>query len=373
VSIRSLPVGVAIIVATAASFAVTARLQSQQANVFSARVDLVSVAVTVADKHHRLITDLTARDFAVYEDGKPQTITNFVPIDIRVEQAERPLFAKGAVEPDVQSNEQPFSGRVYVMVLDSAHTLPQNTNLVRRGAKRFIDEKLGSNDLMAVVIARGAAGGEAVGQEFTSNRRLLDLAVDKFRGAEPRSATLNKIDDVNNTASIRAATRAAGGTPQDPQDPDLKEREYNARAVLEELTAVADWFASVHGRKKSILFFSEGISYDIHDVFANGGNNAAVMIQTRMQDLVRATTKANAVIYTIDPRGLQGLSDGSIELTSVDPSENRPELSERGLQNESRLARESLQDLAGETGGFAIVNSTNAAGNYDRIVQENSS
>lgn len=77
-SIRSLPVGVAIVVATTvASFVVTARLQSQQANVFSARVDLVSVAVTVADKHHRLITDLTAADFAVYEDGKPQTITAF--------------------------------------------------------------------------------------------------------------------------------------------------------------------------------------------------------------------------------------------------------------------------------------------------------
>jgi Ca-activated chloride channel family protein len=77
-SIRSLPVGVAIVVAaTVACFAVTARLQSQQANVFSAQVDLVSVTVTVADKRHHLISDLTARDFAVYEDGKPQTISAF--------------------------------------------------------------------------------------------------------------------------------------------------------------------------------------------------------------------------------------------------------------------------------------------------------
>jgi hypothetical protein len=57
----------------------------------------------------------------------------------------------------------------------------------------------------------------------------------------------------------------------------------------------------------------------------------------------------------------------------VGPEENLPQLSERGLQNESRLARESLQNLAGETGGFAIVNSNGFANNYDRIVQENSS
>jgi VWFA-related protein len=346
---------------------------ASQTPTFKVQVDFVEVDTIVTDARGNYVHDLKKEDFQIFEDGKPQAITNFAPIDIPIERGERPLFAKAPVEPDVQTNERPFTGRVYVMVLDSAHTLPQNTNLVRRAAKRFIDEKLGSNDLMAVVTARGAMGGTDAGQEFTSNRRLLNAAVEKFRGAQPRSATLNKIDDVINSGPIRAATRAAGGTPEDPQDMDAKEREFNARAVLEELTAVADWFASVHGRKKSILFFSEGISYDIHDVFANNGNNAAVMIQTRMQDLIRATTKANAVIYTIDPRGLQGLSDGSVEFTSVGAEENLPQLSERGLQNESRLARESLQTLAGETGGFAIVNTNGFATNYDRIVQENSS
>src|SRR5215470_15010217 len=303
---------------------------SSQTPTFKVQVDFIEVDAIVTDARGNYVRDLKKEDFQIFEDGKPQPITNFAPVDIPIEEGVRPLFAKGPVEPDVQSNEQPFSGRVYVMVLDSAHTLPQNTNLVRRAAKRFIDEKLGANDLMAVVTARGVAGGDSSGQEFTNNRRLLNVAVEKFRGAAPRSATLNKVDDVNNTASIRAATRQAGGTPPDPQDMDVKEREFNARAVLEELTAVADWFASVHGRKKSILFFSEGINYDIHDVFANGGNNAAVMIQSRMQDLVRATTKANAVIYTVDPRGLQGLSDGSIELQGVDAAES-PDLSERGL------------------------------------------
>ena len=336
---------------------------------FRVAVDYVEVDVLVTDARGNYVRDLKKEDFQIFEDGKPQTLSNFVPVDIPVERSEQALFTKQLVEPDVKSNEQPFAGRVYVMVLDSPHTLPQNTNLMRLAARKFITEKVGSNDLVAVVSARGAMGGEDYGQEFTNNKRLLIAAVDKFRGTQPRSATLNKVDDVVATSGQRAAARAAGVTPEDPKDIDVQEREYNARAVIEELTAVADWFSVVHGRKKSILFFSEGISYDIHDVFANGGNNAAAMIQVRMQDLVRAATKANASIYAIDPRGLQGLSDAGIELSSV----SEPGLDERGLQNESRLARESLQAFAGETGGFAVVNTNRMANAFDRIVEENSS
>jgi len=338
-----------------------------QTPTFRVNVDYVEVDVLVTDAQGNYVRELKKEDFQVFEDGKAQTIANFVPIDIPVERGEQPLFATQPVDPDVRGNEQPFNGRVYVMVLDSAHTLPQNTNLMRNAAKKFISEKLGTNDLMAVVTARGAAGGPDDGQEFTNNKRLLLAAVDKFRGTQPRAATLNKIDDFVS----KSAQRAAGADPGDPQDIDAKEREYNARMVLEELTAVADWFSIVRGRKKSILYFSEGISYDIHDVFANQGNNSAAMIQLNMQDLVRATTKANAVIYAIDPRGLLGLPDGNIELQSV--SVSSVDLSNRALEAESRLARESLQTFAGETGGFAVVNTNKIANAFDRIVDENSS
>jgi VWFA-related protein len=340
-----------------------------QTPTFRVAADFVEVDVLVTDSRGDYIRELKKEDFQIFEDGKPQTIANFVPIDIPIERGQQPLFTSQPIAPDVRANEQPFNGRVYVMVLDSAHTLPQNTNLMRLAAKKFISEKFGANDLMAVVMAHGAGGGPDDGQEFTSEKRLLLAAVEKFRGTQPRSAVLNKVDDVVAKAGQRAAIAAAGGTPDDPTDIDAKVREYNARAVIEELTAVADWFSVVHGRKKSILYFSEGISYDIHDVFANGGNNSAAMLHLHMQDLVRATTKANAVIYAIDPRGLQGLSDASIELTSVDVQG----LDERGLQAESRLARESLQAFAAETGGFAVVNTNRLANAFDRIVDENSS
>jgi Ca-activated chloride channel homolog len=77
-SIQTLPGVLTVAVAiAAAAFAVPAPLRSQPSTLFHERVDLVNVGVTVADKRHRLITDLGAGDFAVYEDGKPQTIRAF--------------------------------------------------------------------------------------------------------------------------------------------------------------------------------------------------------------------------------------------------------------------------------------------------------
>ena len=125
-----------------------------QSPTFKVQVDYVEVDVLVTDARGNYVRDLKKEDFQVFEDGKPQAVTNFALVDIPIERAERPLFAKQAVEPDVRTNERPFEGRIYVMVLDQAHTLPQNTNLVRRAAQKFIDEKLGANDLMAVVSAR---------------------------------------------------------------------------------------------------------------------------------------------------------------------------------------------------------------------------
>jgi Ca-activated chloride channel family protein len=65
------------VVITLASFAVPTRLLSQQPTLFRGHVDLVNVGVTVATKQRQLITNLDASDFAVYEDGKLQTIFAF--------------------------------------------------------------------------------------------------------------------------------------------------------------------------------------------------------------------------------------------------------------------------------------------------------
>jgi Ca-activated chloride channel family protein len=44
---------------------------------FKSRVDLVNLGVTVTDRKGNLVTDLTAEDFEIVEDGKPQSLRYF--------------------------------------------------------------------------------------------------------------------------------------------------------------------------------------------------------------------------------------------------------------------------------------------------------
>ena len=56
-------------------------------------MDYVEVDVYVTDAQNNPVNDLTADDFDVLEDGKPQKVTSFSLVNIPIERAERPLFA----------------------------------------------------------------------------------------------------------------------------------------------------------------------------------------------------------------------------------------------------------------------------------------
>ena len=104
------------------------RVQSSQSSQLQrrrhsrARVEYVEVDVVVTNPQGQFVRDLKKEDFQVSEDGKRQAVTDFTLIDIPIEKYDRPLYASQPIEPDVRTNEQPFDGRVYVMVIDDLHT-----------------------------------------------------------------------------------------------------------------------------------------------------------------------------------------------------------------------------------------------------------
>jgi len=337
--------------------------QSQQPT-FKVQVDYVEVDIVVTDRQGNLVRDLKKEDFQVMEDGKAQTISAFTMVDIPIERADRPLFTSEPLVPDVHTNERPFDGRVYVMVIDDLHTRFGRSIRVKAAAKQFIERRLGANDLMAVV---HTAGATTANQEFTSNKRLLLAAVDKTSGRKLDSATANRTSEYYRTRDMRQSGDVIN-------DPDDAERSFNARNTLDTLRNVAEWFGSVRGRRKTILFVSEGIDYDIHDIIPQTGSThgGASMVLDATRDAIAAATRSNVAIYGIDPRGLTDLGDESIEIQSF-PDDTSVGIGPGSLQNELRLSQDSLRTLSEETGGFAVVNRNDFATAYQRIVEDNSS
>jgi len=334
-----------------------------QGPTFRVRVDYVEVDVVVTDQQGNLVRDLKKEDFQVLEDGKPQSINTFTLVNIPIDRPDRPLFQADPIEPDVKSNEQPFDGRIYVMVIDDYHTNFGRTQRVKLAAKQFIEQRLAANDLMAIVHTFGPSDAS---QEFTSNKRLLLAAVDRTQGRKLKSATANRTDEYYRNRDFRQT----GDPVNDPED---AERAFNARSTLDTLRQVSDWFASVRGRRKTILFVSEGIDYDINEVIAPTGSNhlGASMILDSTRDVIASATRANVSIYGIDPRGLTDLGDESIEIGAF-PDDTSTGIGTSSLHNELRLSQDSLRVLSDETGGFAVVNRNDFSTAYQRIVQDNS-
>src|SRR5262245_56928390 len=114
---------------------------------FRVRVDAVQIDATVTDDRGNPVTNLTADDFEILEDSKPQVITSFTLVNIPTERVEPATFAGRSVEPDVQSNQQ-SEGRVYVFVLDEVSG--EAALRTRRFLHRFMDQYFGANDVAAV-------------------------------------------------------------------------------------------------------------------------------------------------------------------------------------------------------------------------------
>ena len=325
---------------------------------FRAEINYVEVDARVLNDKGALVTDLSQADFEVLEDGKPQKVTAFSLVNIPVERQQRPLFAKSPIEADVQNNVTGYDGRIYVIVMDDTHTNPLRAARTKASARQFVQRFIGANDMAAVVYTSGRSDA---GQEFTNNQRRLLAAVDKFTGRKLRSSTLERLDEEARTRG----TRQQGDKIADISDP---ERAMHARSTLESLRNLANYLGGVSGRRKAIVYFSEGIDYDIHDVF---GSSSASTIMDATRDAVAAATRANVAIYGVDSRGLGAGADDLIEVADL-PQDPSLGLGTSAFNNEAQRGQDSLRVLSEETGGFAVVNQNDFATGFERLVADNS-
>jgi VWFA-related protein len=367
---------------------------------FQVEVNYVDVDVVVTDAAGNFVNGLGRDDFEILENGRPQKIDTFSMVEIPVEKPVEFVHEGRPVPPDTQTNRKPFDGRVYVIVLDDLDVSAMRSTPLKDAAKKFVREFMGANDLAAVVYT---SGRKDAGQEFTSNRELLLSSIDKFIGQRMRSLSLDRLDSYYQTIAFgynkRNDADPGTGNISSPDaagygrvsDPTELERGTRALSVLDTLKNTAEFLGSIRGRRKALLFFSEGLDYPIRDVF--GAHDATTVIRAS-QDAISMAARANVNFYAIDPRGLAGMTTDFMEGAGIAngagssgpvimvPGTNTPSSGVTGgtgifsvqdeLMQEFRTSQDTLRELTEETGGFASLNTNDVAPAFERIVDANS-
>jgi VWFA-related protein len=331
---------------------------------FRTEVNYVEVDAAVF-RDGQFVSDLRRDDFEVFEDGQPQEVSAFSLVNIPLERGvDQPLFATKAIQPDVVTNARPFDGRLYVIVLDDLHVGATRSLHVRKAATEFIDRYMGDNDLAAVVHTSGRSDAS---QDFTSNKVLLEASINKFMGQKLRSQTLERLDEYQRQRSIPGGTSGSQSISR-VNDPLDIQRGFQAVRSLRALENISEWVGSIRGRRKAIVYLSEGIDYDVYDF----QKHEATTVQDAMREVIANATRSNVSIYSVDPRGLTNMGEDSMEASGGFPDDPLLSLGMNSFNDELRLAQQSLRSLSEDTGGYASVNSNDFSNAWTRVVSDNS-
>lgn len=333
---------------------------------YDTTVTLVEVDAVVTDDQGRVLRDLRIDEFQVLEDGTPQTIDRVGFVEIPIERERRPASQAPGPPADVRTNQQGFDGRLYVLLLDDVHTALSRTDRVKAAARRFVEQNLAPGDVAAVVHLAGPPGA---GQGFTSDGQMLLASVERFSGKALRSETLNLIDKYNEQMQLTAGAMRGGSLPSAEQirDPDEPARADRARVVFDQIARVAEQVATVRGRRKALIWFGEGLAYDMFD--ATGRRQASLVLESARR-AVAAAGRANLAVYGVDVRGLQGVGQEAMQISSPpDPSTG---FDAGRLARELARSQDNLRQVSSDAGGFAIVNTEEFATAFERVVEENS-
>ena len=333
---RSTALGIALAVIGFAALLAQQPPAPRQAPTFRVEVNYVEIDATVTDGQGNFVRGLTKDDFELVEEGEAQTISAFTTVDLPVARADPPLFRGAVVEPDVRTNIGEFDGRLILMVLDDLQTDFRRSLLVRRAAAQFVRRFVGVNDLVAVVSTGGRTNAM---QDFTNSQPRLLAAIEKFTGQKPRRG--------NAALEIEMVTKAENS--------------------LRSLAGTAEFLGNVRGRRKAVVWFSEGVEYDIQNPMLR----YSMQLRDEMRATIAAASRAGVSFYGVDPRGVGAGLDEAIDV-SLD-ADFQVDSGMSAVMNETRRSQDFLRALSSETGGFAVVNQNDLNGAFARIIQENSS
>ncbi len=327
--------------------------------------NLVQVDVVVT-KEGKVVTDLQAEDFEIFEDGKPQTITNFsfvsnVPANLPAKTENKAKDRTSAPVPPAKINLTD-QRRTVALVIDDLGMSWESMVRVRMQVKKFLAE-LSPNDLVAIIRTGGDVGSL---QQFTNDQRLLQSAVEHLRW-NPCSRTGLYVFQPSGMLGSNTSICSM----------------FVLHNTLNSLKFILRGMRYLPGRKSMILF-SDSLPIEDEESFGFSGfgqipgtNNTGAQSNpgnqtpdpgdsyyAQLQLVAELAIRGSVVIYSVDSRGLQytGLTAAD-RLTSTGQAGINKEI-QTLMSNRSRqmwVGREGSDLIARQTGGFLIRN-TNDSG-----------
>jgi VWFA-related protein len=331
-----------------------------------ANTRMIVINVVATDKAGA-VTDLTADDFSVTEDGNPQKLSAF--------GFEKPALSEqtGAepLPPNVYTNRPSYlrpSGPLTILLLDSLNTQVQDQIYFRRELLRYVKNQVRPGQRLAVFVL-----GEELHmlQDFTSDPELLRRAVENYTAKE----SLELAQDVLIAAPAPREPKGSAGYLQTLRmlkelGADHGEITANQRVagMLAAFRTIARSVAGYSGRKNLVwVSGSFPLTYQVQRglLVDQNASNSEISFYRSYQREIRQTANimgdAQIAIYPVDARGLPGAEsvDASQSMTDeLGHSYTGPALAEvvTRSSNERLNAEASMKEVAGLTGGKAFVN-----------------
>jgi VWFA-related protein len=354
---------------------------------FAGRVEQVIVDLVVTDKDGKPVSGITADDLTIEEDGVPQEIISFEAVQLPSGPAaldEPAESGEPLVEPpplpriSTNAEVEARPGRTFVVILDDMNLTPFRARDAKAAIVSFLRNGVRDGDYVTLLATSGSAWWTArmvAGRDQLidtlkrlEGRRIPDLTMERITDwealrihvyADPKvtAQVLRRFERFGVAALAQAApNEPLSGTVADPIVSTRAAEVYyestaRSNAALGTIERALNGLASAGGRK-SVILVSEGFIYD---------PNLEGFKRVRA-----AARRANAAIYFLNARGLEGLP---VEFSAVfGPS--MPSQDVGYAFTSDNLADEGSEVLADDSGGFTVRNTNDLSRGIQRIVQE---
>ena len=349
-----------------------AQQQAQPADdVIRISTNLIQIDAVVNDKDGNPIKDLTAGDFEVLQDGKPQKIVSVSyvnteplvrPDSLKKTEKQTPIAPPSRTRPE-------NAGRVLTFVVDDGNCTASRIGMTaaREALEKFIKEQMRPDDLVAIYQTKS---GSSALQQFTSDKTQLLRVAQKIHWTPPRGACSNiangdffdaaQVIDPNPVTGGSAMTKLKSEADRASQAKiDNRARNNQVVGLLGVLRYITRGLQRVSGRK-TVFLLSDGIPMFELDPEQKGPPNSPMTTMKPndsggvMRDLVDSANRALVTFNTIDVRGVLVGAGGITAEDEFEGIKGNMNVTSGTLANRSATISNSqsgMTYLANETGG----------------------